>query len=234
MKATAAERAAARPMIRLDGVGRTFPGGYVALAGVDLEIHRGEFVFVTGPSGAGKTTLLRLLLRQDVASSGRIEVAGRDVTALPAWRVPALRRLIGVVFQDFKLIERKTALDNVAYVLNLAGVSRAEQRKRAYAALRSVGLQHRLGLLPRSLSGGEQQRVAIARAVVNEPPLVLADEPTGNLDPDLSVEIMRLFREINARGTTVVVATHDRDLVQRMQRRTVILERGRILDAGAA
>jgi cell division transport system ATP-binding protein len=227
------ERAATRPMIRLDGVGRTFPGGYVALAGVDLEIQRGEFVFVTGTSGAGKTSLLRLLLRHDVASSGRIEVAGRDVTALPAWRVPALRRLIGVVFQDFKLIERKTALDNVAYVLNLAGVSRAEQRRRAYAALKSVGLQHRLSLLPRALSGGEQQRVAIARAVVNEPPLVLADEPTGNREPALSVEIRRLFREITARGTTVVVATHDRDLVQRMQRRTVLLERGRIVDGGA-
>jgi cell division transport system ATP-binding protein len=141
---------------------------------------------------------------------------------------------MGVVFQDFKLIRRKTALENVAYVLNVAGVSRAEQRRRAYEALRSVGLSHRLNAFPPTLSGGEQQRVAIARAVVNEPKLLLADEPTGNLDPDLAVEIMRLFREINARGTTILVATHDRDLIQRMQRRTVTLKRGRVVDAGEA
>jgi cell division transport system ATP-binding protein len=144
--------------------------------------------------------------------------------------VPELRRSMGVVFQDFKLIRRKTALENVAYVLNVAGLSRTEQRRRAYNALRSVGLNHRLNSLPEVLSGGEQQRVAIARAVVADPKLLLADEPTGNLDPDLAVEIMRLFREINARGTTVVVATHDRDLIQRMQRRTVFLERGRVVD----
>jgi len=144
--------------------------------------------------------------------------------------VPELRRSIGVVFQDFKLIQRKTALENVAYVLNVAGLPPTEQRKRAYNALRAVGLNHRLNTLPTVLSGGEQQRVAIARAVVNEPKLLLADEPTGNLDPDLAVEIMRLFREINARGTTIVVATHDRDLIQRMQRRTIFLERGRVID----
>jgi len=161
-------------------------------------------------------------------------VNGRNVGALPASKIPDLRRTIGVVFQDFKLIRRKTALDNVAYVLNVAGLSRTEQRRRAYNALRSVGLHHRLSALPQVLSGGEQQRVAIARAVVDEPALLLADEPTGNLDPDLAVEIMRLFREINARGTTVVVATHDRDLIQRMQRRTVVLDKGRIAEAGGA
>ena len=219
-------------MIRIDDVSVSYNGGMPALDRVNLEIARGEFVFVTGPSGAGKTTLLRLMMRQRLPTSGEILVRGRDICALPASQVPKLRRGIGVVFQDFKLIQRKTALENVAYVLNVAGLSRAEQKRRSYNALKSVGLNHKLNALPAALSGGEQQRVAIARAVVNEPTLLLADEPTGNLDPDLAVEIMRLFREINARGTTVVVATHDRDLIQRMQRRTVVLERGRLIDAG--
>jgi cell division transport system ATP-binding protein len=221
-------------MIRTHRLSKLYPGGVVALHEVDLAVERGEFVFLTGPSGAGKTTLLRILLRQEVPTSGQVVVNGRNVAALPSAKVPELRRTIGVVFQDFKLISRKTALENVAYVLNVAGLSRAEQRKRAYVALRGVGLQHRAGALPAALSGGEKQRVAIARAVVNEPDLLLADEPTGNLDPDLAVEIMRLFREINARGTTVVVATHDRDLIQRMQRRTIVLERGTIADAARA
>jgi cell division transport system ATP-binding protein len=219
-------------MIRIEGLTKRFHGDVTALSEIDLEIRRGEFVFITGSSGAGKSSLLRLLLRQEVPSAGRILIGGVDVGALARSKVPALRRSMGVVFQDFKLIQRKTALANVAYVLNVAGLSRAEQRRRAYEALRSVGLSHRLNAFPPTLSGGEQQRVAIARAVVGEPALLLADEPTGNLDPDLAVEIMRLFREINARGTTVVVATHDRDLIQRMQRRTVVLKRGRVVDAG--
>ncbi len=221
-------------MIRIQGMSKRFDGDVAALSDIDLEIRRGEFVFVTGSSGAGKSSLLRLLLRQDVPSSGRILIDGVDIGALAARKVPQLRRTMGIVFQDFKLIQRKTALDNVAYVLNVAGLSRADQRRRAYEALRSVGLSHRLNAFPCTLSGGEQQRVAIARAVVNEPKLLLADEPTGNLDPDLAVEIMRLFREINARGTTIVVATHDRDLIQRMQRRTILLKRGRVADAGEA
>jgi cell division transport system ATP-binding protein len=221
-------------MILIEGLTKQFDGDVTALSGIDLEIRRGEFVFVTGSSGAGKSSLLRLLLRQDVPTAGRILIRDVDIGALPRSKVPHLRRSMGVVFQDFKLIQRKTALENVAYVLNVAGLSRAEQRRRAYEALRSVGLSHRLNALPPTLSGGEQQRVAIARAVVSEPALLLADEPTGNLDPDLAVEIMRLFREINARGTTVVVATHDRDLIQRMQRRTVVLKRGRVVDAGEA
>ena len=219
-------------MIRIEGLRKSFAGDVDALIDVDLEIQRGEFVFVTGSSGAGKSSLLRLLLRQERPTSGRILVDGTDVGALPASKVPQLRRSMGIVFQDFKLIQRKNALQNVSYVLNVAGLSRSDQRRRAYNALRSVGLSHRLTALPRTLSGGEQQRVAIARAVVGEPSLLLADEPTGNLDPDLAVEIMRLFREINARGTTIVVATHNRDLIQRMQRRTIVLKRGRVVDAG--
>lgn len=219
-------------MIRIERLTKRYPSGAVALRDLDLEVARGEFVFVTGPSGAGKTTLLRLLLRQELPTEGQILVNNRDLGSLPASRVPELRRSIGVVFQDFKLIRRKSSLENVAYVLNVAGLTRAEQRRRAYLALKGVGLHHRLGVLPTALSAGEQQRVAIARAVVSEPALLLADEPTGNLDPDLAVEIMRLFREINARGTTVLVATHDRELIRRMQRRTVVLEQGRLADAG--
>ncbi len=219
-------------MIRLEHLSQRFANDVVALNDIDLEIRRGEFIFVTGSSGAGKSSLIRLLLRQDRPSEGRVLIDGTDVGALPASKVPQLRRSMGVVFQDFKLIQRKTALENVAYVLNVEGMSRSEQRRRAYNALRSVGLSHRLTAFPTTLSGGEQQRVAIARAVVGEPALLLADEPTGNLDPDLAVEIMRLFREINARGTTIIVATHDRDLIQRMQRRTVVLKRGRVADAG--
>lgn len=219
-------------MISIAGLTKRYPGGAFALRDVDLEVGRGEFVFVTGPSGAGKTTLLRLLLRQEKPSEGKIVVAGRDLATLPRSKVPELRRSMGIVFQDFKLIKRKSALENVAYVLNVQGLARAEQRRRAYLALKGVGLHHRLAVLPATLSAGEQQRVAIARAVVTEPALLIADEPTGNLDPDLAVEIMRLFREINARGTTVFVATHDRDLIRRMQRRTIWLEQGRIADAG--
>ncbi len=217
-------------MIRIRNLHKRFSAEISALSDVTLNVKRGEFIFVTGTSGSGKTSLLRLLMRQELPTEGEIRVNGMDVGKLPRSKVPELRRSIGVVFQDFKLIKRKSALENVAYVLNIAGLSRSEQRRRAYNALRSVGLNHRLNTLPDVLSGGEQQRVAIARAVVNDPALLLADEPTGNLDPDLAVEIMRLFREINARGTTVVVATHDRDLIQRMQRRTVVLERGRMQD----
>ena len=217
------------PVVRVSHVSKTYPGGTVALRDVSLEVARGEFVFVMGPSGSGKSTLLRLLLRQELPTEGKIEVLGHDLPAMRAARVPELRRSLGFVFQDFKLIRRKTALENVGYVLNVAGLPPAEQRRRAYNALKAVGLNHRIHVLPPALSGGEQQRVAIARAVVNEPLLLLADEPTGNLDPELAVDIMRLFREINARGTAVVVATHDRDLVRRMQRRFVVLDGGRVV-----
>jgi cell division transport system ATP-binding protein len=220
-------------VIRFYGVSKSYEGDVKALHDVSFEVERGEFVFITGASGAGKTTLLRLMLRQETPSAGQVLVNGRNVGALPVGKVPDLRREIGVVFQDFKLIQRKNALENVAYVLNVAGFSRSERRRRAYNALRSVQLGHRLSALPRVLSGGEQQRVAVARAIVNEPTLLLADEPTGNLDPDLAVEMMRMFREINARGTTVVVATHDRDLIRRMQRRTLVFQHGRLVEDGS-
>jgi cell division transport system ATP-binding protein len=220
-------------MIRIRHLSKRYPGGNEALKDVSLDVDRGEFVFLTGPSGAGKTTLLRMLLRQEAPSGGEVRIHGQDLAALPARKVPELRRTMGVVFQDFKLIRRKSALENVAYVLNVAGVPRSEQKRRAYLALKGVGLQHKLAVLAPALSGGEQQRVAIARAVVNEPEILIADEPTGNLDPDLALEIMRLFREINARGTTVLVATHDRELIRRMQRRTIVLEGGALASAGS-
>ena len=217
-------------MIKFEHVGKTYPGGHIALRSASFEIERGEFVFVTGPSGAGKTTLLRLLLRQETATTGRILVNNRDIAAMPASKVPELRRSIGVVFQDFKLIRRRTALENVVYVLNVAGIPKSEQKRRAYHALKGVGLQHRINAMPEVLSGGEQQRVAVARAVVNDPELLLADEPTGNLDAGLAAEIMRLFREINSRGTTVVIATHDLELIRHTHKRAIHIGHGRAMD----
>ena len=200
-----------------------------ALSDVTLQIERGEFCFLTGPSGAGKTTFLKLVFREELPSQGQILVGGRNVTAIPARQIPELRRSIGVVFQDFKLLKRKTILENVAFVLRILGVPAKEQKRRAFAALKSVGLHHKMHSYPLQLSGGEQQRVAIARALINEPILLLADEPTGNLDPDMAQEIMALFQEVNSRGTTVLVATHDREMIQRMGKRVIALDRGRLM-----
>jgi cell division transport system ATP-binding protein len=199
-----------------------------ALSDITLHVQKGEFCFLTGPSGAGKTTFLKLVFREELPSQGQILVGGRNVTALSESQIPLLRRSIGVVFQDFKLIKRKTILENVAFVLRLLGVPRKEQKRRAFAALKSVGLHHKMHSYPLQLSGGEQQRVAIARALINEPMLLLADEPTGNLDPEMAQEIMTLFQDVNARGTTVLVATHDREMIQRMGKRVITLERGRV------
>ncbi len=199
-----------------------------ALSDVTLHIRKGDFCFLTGPSGAGKTTFLKLVFREELPTAGQILVGGRNVTAIPDGQVPELRRSIGVVFQDFKLLKRKTILENVAFVLRILAVPGREQKRRAFAALKAVGLHHKMHAYPMQLSGGEQQRVAIARALINEPMLLLADEPTGNLDPEMAQEIMALFQEVNARGTTVLVATHDREMIQRMGRRVVTLERGRV------
>ncbi len=217
-------------MIQAHNLSKLYHRGVYALRHLSLCIDKGEFVFLTGPSGAGKSTFLRLLLRQELPSEGRLQVAGRDLAALKAREVQTYRRSIGFVFQDFKLIPRKTVLENTAFVPKVLGASDAQQRRKTFQVLKWVGLQHRMNAYPTELSGGEQQRIAIARALINDPMLVLADEPTGNLDPDLSLEIMNLFREINARGTTVVVATHDRELIRRVGRRAITLEHGQITE----
>ncbi|HSE61980.1 MAG TPA: cell division ATP-binding protein FtsE [Thermoanaerobaculia bacterium] len=221
-------------MIQLFRVCKDFGPFRHALADVSFTIDRGEFVFLTGPSGAGKSTLLKLLFREELPTSGQILVNGRNIAVLPESQVPYFRRTLGVVFQDFKLIERKTVFENLAFVQSVLGLSRAEQKRRAYQALKRVGLHHRMNSRPPELSGGEQQRTAIALAIVNEPVLLLADEPTGNLDPVLSEEIMKLFSEINIRGTTVFVATHDVELIRRMGKRVLTLEKGKLHDPGAA
>ncbi len=218
-------------MIQLFRVSKEYGRFRHALTEVTCSIERGEFVFLTGPSGAGKSTFLKLLFRDEPPSGGQILVNGRNIGVLPDSQVPYFRRTIGVVFQDFKLIARKSVFENIAFVQNVLGLPRAEQKRRAYQVLKRVGLHHQMNAYPTELSGGEQQRVAIARAIVNEPTLLLADEPTGNLDPVLSEEIMRLFAEINIRGTTVLVATHDFDLVRRMGKRVLTLDRGRLRDS---
>jgi cell division transport system ATP-binding protein len=219
-------------VIETQSLAKTYGRGMYALRDLNLKIDKGEFVFLTGPSGAGKSTLLRLLLLQERPSEGDVIVGGRNLSHLTRDEIQAYRRTVGFVFQDFKLIPTKTVFENVSFVLRVLGQSIEQQRRATYQVLKWVGLQHRLNALPNELSGGEQQRVAIARALVNEPHLVLADEPTGNLDPDLSLEIMNLFRDMNARGTTVLVATHDRELIKWVGRRVVHLEQGQLVDAG--
>jgi len=209
---------------------KVYSRGLYALRDLSLTVQKGEFVFLTGPSGAGKSTFLRLLLLQDRPSEGEIIVNGYNLAELNRSQVQEYRRGIGFVFQDFKLIGSRTVLENISFISEVLGAPTAHQRRRSFQVLKWVGLQHRMNAYPRDLSGGEQQRIAIARALVSEPSLILADEPTGNLDPDLSLEIMNLFREINAGGTTVVVATHDRELIRLVGRRTITLDQGCVVE----
>jgi cell division transport system ATP-binding protein len=204
--------------------------GVYALRDLSITIDKGEFLFLTGPSGAGKSTFLKLLLREDLPSNGELTVMGRDLRTLKPAQIQSYRRGVGFVFQDFRLVPRFTVFENVAFVMRVLGLPLATQQRKTFQVLKWVGLQHRMNAYPEELSGGEQQRIAIARALVNDPQLVLADEPTGNLDPDLSLEIMNLFREVNARGTTVIVATHDRELIRRVGRRSVTLDHGQIVE----
>jgi cell division transport system ATP-binding protein len=217
-------------VIETHHLSKTYSRGLYALRDLSLTVAQGEFVFLTGPSGAGKSTFLRLLLMQERPTSGEIFVGGQNLATLRRREIQEYWRGIGFIFQDFKLIPTRTILENVSFVPEVIGVSSAQQRRRAFQVLKWVGLQHRMSAYPADLSGGEQQRIAIARALVNGPSIVLADEPTGNLDPDLSLEIMNLLREVNAGGTTVVVATHDRELIRLVGRRTVTLEQGRVVE----
>jgi cell division transport system ATP-binding protein len=216
-------------MIRLQGVTKRHPNGLTALADVSLSVAEGEFVFLIGPTGAGKSTLLRLLYRAETPTSGRVFVGGRDITRLSSRAAPALRRQLGVVFQDFKLLPRKTVFENVGFALQVTGTPPDEIRPRTLAALELVGLEERAEALPWQLSGGEQQRVSIARALVRRPPLLLADEPTGNLDPRSSWEIIQLLSRINLRGTTVLVATHNKLVVDILRKRVIELAGGQLV-----
>jgi cell division transport system ATP-binding protein len=218
-----------RPAVELRDATVVYPGGNVGLDGTSLAIERGEFVFLVGPTGCGKSTFIRLLLREIEPSRGQVFIAGRDIGALPRKRVPKLRRNVGVVFQDYKLLPNRTVYDNVAYSLQVIGESRSNIKSKVPQILRMVGLSTKLNSYPDELSGGEQQRVSLARAFVNQPPLLLADEPTGNLDPETSLGIMQLIYRVNRAGTTVIVATHDSEMVDRMRRRVIELNEGRVV-----
>lgn len=216
-------------MIRLQNVTKVYDNSVVALREVSLEVGKGEFVFLVGPSGSGKSTLLRLMMREERPDSGEVWVAGKHASALPSWKVPHLRRSIGTVFQDFKLLPNKTVYENVSFALEVTGRSRHVIRSQVPQVLKLVGLSDKADRQPRQLSGGEQQRVSVARAFANRPLILLADEPTGNLDPGTSVGIMRILDRINRTGTTVVMATHDHAIVDAMRRRVVQLDEGRVI-----
>ena len=216
-------------MIRLENVTKAYKGSTVALRDVSVDIQKGEFVFLVGPSGSGKSTFLRLLTKEEEPQQGRIWVAGKEIAQLNSWKVPYLRRNIGSVFQDFQLLPNKTVAENVAFALEVIGRPRHVITSQVPQILELVGLSKKTDNLPNELSGGEQQRVAIARAFVNRPLILLADEPTGNLDPNTTVGIMRLLDRINRTGTTVVMATHDQNIVDSMRRRVVELDRGTVV-----
>lgn len=216
-------------MIHMFNVSKFYPTGARALTDVTTRIEKGEFVFLVGPSGAGKSTFMKLITKQETPSRGQIMFNSKNISRLKPKEIPYLRRSIGVIFQDFKLLPNKTVFENVSFAMEVVEAARREIKKAVPNALKMVGLEKKADVLPSQLSGGEQQRVAIARAIVNNPPLIIADEPTGNLDPDTSWEIMRLLDEINKCGTTIVMATHAKDIVDSMKKRVVALEKGRIV-----
>ncbi len=216
-------------MISIQRVTKTYRNGVTALEDVTVEIEKGEFVFIVGPSGSGKSTMIRLLLKEEEATKGSVHVAGKDLARISSWKVPYLRRNVGTVFQDYKLLTDKTVFENVAFGLEVIGKPKHVIDQRVPEILEYVGLGDKLNSYPDELSGGEQQRVSIARACVNRPLVLLADEPTGNLDPNTSVDIMRLLDKVNRIGTTVVMATHDQAIVDAMRKRVVELDKGRIV-----
>jgi cell division transport system ATP-binding protein len=228
------EQRARPPIVEMRKVTKVYPGGHVGLERVSLRVDRGEFVFLVGPTGCGKTTLIKTLIRELEPTEGEVLIAGRDISALSHKKVPQLRRRIGTVFQDYKLLPSRNVYDNVAYALQVIGTSRSEIRRKVPDALRLVGLADKVKNFPDQLSGGEQQRLSVARAFVNHPPLLLADEPTGNLDPNTSIGIMQVLYRINRTGTTVVVVTHDSEMVDKMRRRVIALDQGRVVRDQAA
>ncbi len=216
-------------MIKFKRVTKIFPNGFVALNEIDLAVAKDEFVYLVGASGAGKSTLLNLIYRADLPTHGEILIDNFALSAIQEDQVPYLRRSIGVIFQDYKLLPRRTVYENIAFALRVMHFSRSKIRRQVSQVLELVGLQDKMNSLPKELSGGEQQRICIARAIVNNPPILLADEPTGNLDPDTSWEIMQLLAKINVRNTTVVVATHNKEIVDAFRKRVIALEKGKII-----
>ena len=216
-------------MLRMENVSKVYPGGSVALQDVDIHIKPGEFVFVVGPSGAGKSTFIKMLFREVLPTTGSIFVNGVDILSLTPKESPYMRRQLGIIFQDYRLLPDRTVYENVAFAMQVIETPHRKIKRRVLNVLDLVGLRHRANAYPNELSGGEQQRIAIARAIVNDPILVIADEPTGNLDPETSWDIMEIFKEINASGTTIVMATHDKEIVDAMGKRVVAVEHGNIV-----
>lgn len=218
-----------KPIIEFRGVSKTYPGGTHALEDVNIKIHNGEFVFIVGSSGAGKSTFMKLIMREEKTNIGKITVNGFNLTDMKRKQVPMLRRTMGIVFQDFRLIPNMNVFDNVAFAMHVVGASGKDVRREVTKALSKVGLGHKARSMPNQLSGGEQQRVGLARALVNSPDLIIADEPTGNVDPNMSYEIVSLLTEINKRGTTILMVTHDHNLVRDFQHRVIMLDGGKIV-----
>ena len=216
-------------MLKMTDVSKVYPGGSVALQDVDIHIEPGEFVFVVGPSGAGKSTFIKMLFREVLPTTGSIFVNGVDILSLTPKEIPYMRRQLGIIFQDYRLLPDRTVYENVAFAMEVIETPHRKIKRRVLNVLDLVGLRHRADAYPNELSGGEQQRIAIARAIVNDPILVIADEPTGNLDPETSWDIMEIFKEINAEGTTIVMATHDKEIVDAMGKRVIAIEDGHIV-----